>query len=430
MENTKTPSNQPDASELEAAYDRWYREDAPGKSVLLAALARCCDAGTPLRLLDIGCGTASFLARIRDRVSSRWELHGIDLSGHAIAQGRRRNGGLHLVQGDATRPAFPPATFDVVTGYGSWERFPDAAEAIAGAGRILVPGGRVFAMIPALGIHRTDRDDEGWYEDTDVPGSDTRQLQWNLRRPTWSRMFEQASLHLFEGSLARSCGARKPGVFFFGLKVGSGEVAPVPVSEVPASETAAEAFLELSRLAASMATCLVPVLEDAASRMAACLRRGGKILICGNGGSAADAQHFAAELVGRLRQQRRSLPAISLSSDPSVVTALANDYGYERVFARQIEGLGRSGDVLLVISTSGRSPNVVEAVRTGRQRELATIALLGSTRVPELVDCDLAIHVPHTDGQRIQEAHTAILHAICTELEKKLHGEEQEHHGK
>ncbi len=426
MENTKTPSNRPDSSELETVYDRWYREagaahweDAPGKKVLLAALRNCCDAAARLRLLDIGCGTGSFLDRMRNQVSSRWELHGIDLSGTAIVQGRKRFSDLQLVQGDATRPAFPPASFDVVTCYGSWEHFPDAAAAIAGAARILAPGGRAFAMIPALGIHRTDRDDEGWYEDTDVPGSETRQLQWNLRRPTWVRMFEQAGIYLFEDSLARSCGARKPGVFFFGLKV-RGDAASAPSPQAPESETPAEAFRELGRLAVRMATDLVPVVENAAGMMAASLKRDRKILVCGNGGSAADAQHFVAELVGRLRQERRSLPAISLATDPSVVTALANDYGYERVFARQIEGLGRAGDVLLVISTSGRSPNVIEAVQTARQLRLTTIALLGAARVPELADCDLAVHVPHEDGQRIQEGHAAVLHAICSEIEKRL----------
>ncbi len=201
------------------------------------------------------------------------------------------------------------------------------------------------------------------------------------------------------------------------------ESAPeIPALDTPALGTIAIAFLELSRLMARMAADLGPDLENAAAMMASSLERGGKILICGNGGSAADAQHFAAELVGRLRRERGSLAALSLATDPSVVTALANDYGYERVFARQVEGLGRAGDVLMVISTSGRSPNLVEAVRAAERKSLSRIALLGQARVPELASCDLSIHVPHADGQRIQEAHTAILHAICSELEERLNG--------
>lgn len=224
------PKPTPDARRLEQTYDAWYRrsgaahwEEAPGKSVVVEALRRCCDRGRPLRLLDVGCGTGSFLARVRREVSRSWELHGVDVSGAAVAEGRRRYPELGLVQGDGTAPDFPAASFDAVTCYGSWEHFPEPAAAIAGAARLLVPGGRVLAMIPALGIHRVDRDDEGWYEDTEVPGSEVRQLQWNLRRETWARMFEEAGVHLFADSLARLCGARKPGVFFFGLKLWSSE---------------------------------------------------------------------------------------------------------------------------------------------------------------------------------------------------------------
>ena len=412
-----------DTKQQKETYDHWYGqpeaahwEEAPGKNVLLAALGRCCDTWSSLRLLDIGCGTGSFLDRIRLEVSSHWELHGVDLSAVAIAQGTRPGSDLHLAQGDATRLDFPAESFDIVTCYGSWEHFPEPVRAISAAARVLAPGGRTFAMIPALGIHRTDREDEGWYEDTEVPGSEAQQLQWNLRRSTWSRMFEEAGIHLFKDSLARSCGAHKPGVFFFGQKVRS-----LP-ADAPSEGATGEAFRELARLATRMARDLEADVETAAATMAASLQRGGKILACGNGGSAADAQHFVAELVGRLRQERDSLAAISLAVDPSVVTALANDYGYDRVFARQVEGLGRAGDVLLVISTSGRSPNVIEAVRAAQQSGLATVALLGGTRVAELADSGLAIHVPHEDGQRIQEGHTAVLHAICSEVETRLQG--------
>ena len=432
-ESANTRASHPDTASQEAVYDGWYRhadrahwEDAPGKCVLLAAMSRCCDPEAQLRLLDIGCGTGSFLDRIRCEVSRRWQLHGIDLSGKAIARGRARFGDLQLDHGDGANPDYSPARFDVITCYGSWEHFPEPAAAIAGAARVLAPGGRVFAMIPALGVHRTDRDDEGWYEDTEVDGAEARQLQWNLRRGTWARMFEDAGIHLFEAPLAKSCGAHKPGVFFFGLKVRTAASAESTDSanKTAATSASASAFRELARLAARMATDLAPQVEAAGKMIAASLKRGGTVLVCGNGGSAADAQHFAAELVGRLRRERPSLPAISLCTDPSVVTALANDYGYEKVFARQIEGLGRTGDVLLVISTSGLSSNVVEAVRAGERKKLVTIALLGNTCPPELAGCDLSIHVPHDDGQRIQEAHAAVLHAMCSELEGQLHGED------
>ena len=417
----KVPASKPETASLESTYDEWYRhagahwEEAPGKSVLVAALSRCCPVEARLRLLDIGCGTGSFLDRIHREISPHWELHGIDFSGAAIALGQERFGHLHLVQGDGTEPPSPPI-FDIVTCYGSWEHFPDPATAIAGAARALAPGGHVFAMIPALGVHRTDRDDEGWYADTDVPGSDTRQMQWNLRRSTWAQMFEDAGIHLFESSLAGSCGAHKPGVFFFGVKARSAK--PRNAAGRETEPEAAAAFRELSRLATRMADDLVPQIESAGAIIAASLRDGGKVLACGNGGSAADAQHFVAELVGRLRRERPSMAAVSLTTDPSVVTAIANDYGYERVFARQVAGLGRAGDVLLAISTSGRSPNVIEAVREAANKDMSTIALLGKAQVTDLAGCDLAIHVPHGDGQRIQEGHAAILHAICTEVEK------------
>ena len=279
---------------------------------------------------------------------------------------------------------------------------------------MLAPGGWVFAMIPTLGVHRTDRDDEGWYEDTEVPGHEHRPMQWNLRRETWAAMFEDAGIRLVEGSLAAESGAHKAGVFFFGVKV-SGSAGQAP-EESPAEE----AFRDLAHLASHLGHTLEPTIDAAAKHMAASLSGGGKILACGNGGSAADAQHFVAELVGRLRRERPSLPALSLSSDPSVVTAIGNDYGYDRVFARQVEGLGAAGDTLLAISTSGRSPNVIEALAAAREGGLSTVALLGGTGGPAAGAAETALVVDEVDTQRIQEAHTAILHALCESLERHL----------
>lgn len=160
----------------------------------------------------------------------------------------------------------------------------------------------------------------------------------------------------------------------------------------------------------------------AAERLVAALTSGGKLLVCGNGGSAADAQHVAAELIGRLEHDRAALPAIALTTDTSVLTSLANDLGVEAIFARQVEALARPGDVLLALSTSGRSPNVLAAVEAARAAGVTTIALTGADG-DELADvCDLAIRVPSRRTMRIQEAHIAICHALCESVESSVVG--------
>ncbi|MDP3919372.1 MAG: D-sedoheptulose 7-phosphate isomerase [Candidatus Omnitrophota bacterium] len=152
------------------------------------------------------------------------------------------------------------------------------------------------------------------------------------------------------------------------------------------------------------------------------LKAGKKILLCGNGGSAADAQHIAAEFIARFKQERQSLPAIALTTDSSILTAMANDYGFERVFARQVEGLGRKGDVLIGISTSGNSKNILEAVKQAKKSGLVTIGFAGRDggKLARLVDyCYIAgsDQTPH-----IQEMHTTSLHAICEVIEEVLFG--------
>jgi len=161
-------------------------------------------------------------------------------------------------------------------------------------------------------------------------------------------------------------------------------------------------------------------LVEVGQRMADALSAGGKILTFGNGGSAADAQHLAGELVGRFLRDRAGLPALALTTDPCVVTALANDFGFDSVFRRQIEAHGRPGDVAVGISTSGRSANVVEALRVARERGLVTIGLTGGGggRVAGLVD--FLLDVPHRDTPRIQEVHTMIVHVLCQVVEEAL----------
>jgi D-sedoheptulose 7-phosphate isomerase len=158
----------------------------------------------------------------------------------------------------------------------------------------------------------------------------------------------------------------------------------------------------------------------AAEAIANCFQAGGKLLTFGNGGSAADATHIAGELVGRFRLERRGLPAISLSDNASAVTAIANDYQFDRVFARQIEALGCKGDVALGISTSGRSSNVVAGLEAARARGLVTIALTGGDagRMPEAAD--LCIVAASSETPRVQEAHTLVAHVVCELIERAI----------
>ncbi len=162
------------------------------------------------------------------------------------------------------------------------------------------------------------------------------------------------------------------------------------------------------------------LLLDLGQRMVECLRSGGKILVFGNGGSAADAQHLAGELVGRFLRERPGLPALALTRDPSVITAIGNDMGFDAVFRRQVEAHGRAGDVAIGISTSGRSPNVVEALRLARQRGLLTVGLTGGGggRLGGLVH--YMIDVPSHDTPRIQEVHTVIVHILCQLVEEGM----------
>ena len=160
--------------------------------------------------------------------------------------------------------------------------------------------------------------------------------------------------------------------------------------------------------------------QRAAELVADALARGGQVLFCGNGGSAADAQHLAAELVGRLQLERPAYRAVALTTDTSVLTAVGNDYGYAEVFARQVEGLGRAGDVLVAISTSGRSENVLRAAASARARGMAVVAFLGPAPSPLDEDADLALHVDGDVAGLVQQGHITIGHAICGWVERRL----------
>jgi D-sedoheptulose 7-phosphate isomerase len=193
------------------------------------------------------------------------------------------------------------------------------------------------------------------------------------------------------------------------------------------AETGAErvraVFEESARIHEMAAESLSDVIAAAAAALTESLRAGNKVLLCGNGGSAADAQHIAAELAGRLRLERGGLPAIALTVNPSVMTALANDYGYDMVFARQVEALGRKGDVLVGISTSGSSTNVVRALETARTAGLVTVGMAGQDTGPMGGLCDHLVAAPTKDTQRIQEIHIAAGHAMCEIVEVALFGQ-------
>jgi D-sedoheptulose 7-phosphate isomerase len=158
--------------------------------------------------------------------------------------------------------------------------------------------------------------------------------------------------------------------------------------------------------------------RSAAVSIAETFRRGGKVLVCGNGGSAADAQHLAAELVGRFEAERRALPVIALTTDTSALTAITNDFDFKRVFARQVEALGQAGDLLVAISTSGNSPNVIAAAMAARERGLVTVALTGQGGRKLAGLCDHAVLVPSGRTARIQEAHILTIHLWCESIER------------
>jgi D-sedoheptulose 7-phosphate isomerase len=166
---------------------------------------------------------------------------------------------------------------------------------------------------------------------------------------------------------------------------------------------------------------LIAAIDTVTERAADTLRAGHTILLAGNGGSAADAQHIAAELVGRFAYDRPGLAAIALSTDTSALTAIANDHGFDRVFARQIDALGRRGDLLIAISTSGRSPNVIAALQTARAKGITTVGLTGQHPGPMGPWCDHLLAIPSTDTPRIQEAQILVGHIICGLIEQLLH---------
>lgn len=187
-------------------------------------------------------------------------------------------------------------------------------------------------------------------------------------------------------------------------------------------------FIDSADLKYQAAPLLSKPIADAVQALLTCVTGGGKVLSCGNGGSAADAQHFSAEFVGRFERERPELAAIALTTDTSALTAIANDYGFNHIFSRQVRALGQPGDVLLAISTSGNSANVLAAIEAAHEREMVVIGLSGrggGKMNQALRDTDVHVCVPHERTARVQEVHLLTLHCLCDAVDALLLGDQE-----
>lgn len=187
-------------------------------------------------------------------------------------------------------------------------------------------------------------------------------------------------------------------------------------------------FFDSADVKSAAAEVLAKPVADGVNALMGCITAGGKVLACGNGGSAADAQHFAAEFVGRFERERPGLAAIALTTDTSILTAIGNDYSYDVVFSKQVQALGNPGDVLLCFSTSGNSANVVAAIEAAKAKDMTVIALTGrgGGRIGQmLAETDVHICVPHERTARIQEVHLLVLHCLCDAVDLQLLGEQE-----
>lgn len=187
-------------------------------------------------------------------------------------------------------------------------------------------------------------------------------------------------------------------------------------------------FFDSADLKYAAAEILSRPIADAVSAVVGCITAGGKVLACGNGGSASDAQHFAAEFIGRFERERPGLAAIALTTDSSILTAIGNDYDFNVIFSKQVQALGAPGDVLIAITTSGNSANVLAAVEAAHAKEMTVVALTGrggGKMVAELTETDVHICVPHERTARIQEVHILALHCLCDAVDLQLLGEQE-----
>ena len=179
-------------------------------------------------------------------------------------------------------------------------------------------------------------------------------------------------------------------------------------------------FIESIEVKSEVLKTLTPKIEEATKAMISALKNGKKLLICGNGGSAADSQHFSAELISRYKKERASIPAIALTTDTSIITAIGNDYSFDKIFSRQVEGLGQAGDIFVGISTSGNSKDVIEAINSAKTKGLMTISLLGNDGGKIAPLSDISIVIPSKNTPRIQESHSLIIHILCGLIEEEF----------
>lgn len=206
------------------------------------------------------------------------------------------------------------------------------------------------------------------------------------------------------------------------LKEGTGIIEPMLEQRIQ------QHFIDSADLKYQAAPILSKPIAAAVQALLACVTSGGKVLACGNGGSAADAQHFSAQFVGRYERERPELAAIALTTDSSILTAIANDYDFSMIFSRQVRALGQPGDVLLAISTSGNSANVLAAIEAAHEREMVVVGLTGhggGKMSHALRDTDVHICVPHERTARIQEVHILALHCICDAVDAQLLGDQE-----
>jgi D-sedoheptulose 7-phosphate isomerase len=185
-------------------------------------------------------------------------------------------------------------------------------------------------------------------------------------------------------------------------------------------QTIEKEILEHKKVVEDVLKKLPKEIKKASELILEALKRKNKIFLCGNGGSAADAQHIAAEFTGRFKIERKGLPAIALTTDTSALSAIANDYGYEKVFARQLQALGEKGDILIAISTSGNSPNILEAIKEAKNLGIKVIGFSGKDGGKMKEECDINLIVPSNDTPRIQEMHTMIGHILCMKVDESF----------
>jgi CMP-N,N'-diacetyllegionaminic acid synthase len=367
------------------------------------------------RILDVGCGLGFLLSGVADG----WEKHGVEVSGFA-AERAAQYGQIH--HGDLASAKYPDAHFDVVVLHHVIEHVDEPLALLRETLRILKPQGRLVlgtpdfdgAMARRFGekyrllqdpthvslftnesMHRALRDSGFVVDHVDYPFFETRHFTpENLNRLHDTSQMSPA----FYGSF----------MTFYCTK--------------PRHAATRSSFVQLRRATEVLLETLDEQIAQAGKALGEAIARGNKILAAGNGGSAADAQHFVAELVGRFKMERRSLPGISLSSDPSIVTCLGNDYGYDQVFARQVQGFGQRGDVLIAITTSGKSPNILNAIKAARQMGMMVVSLSSERGAALRALSDHCIVVPSSDTPTIQELHMAVLHVFCTSIDEHLIG--------